>query len=174
MAELPESVERAVRRFMAEEARFAQLTTVDAEGFPVTRTVGATLNDDWTVHLIQRRHHRRLAQLRANPRLELAWVGSPAPGATNEEPAVYDFGWLPPRVVFVRGTVEFQTAEWTLAHYRRESARLLSQGHTKAPDRDDDDVRRNLAGLVVRPAVVRVEGFGCNAQSFTWRRESET
>jgi len=66
-----------VMRFLREEAGFARLCTVSRDGFPVARTVGVPVNDDWTVELVQRRIHRRLGQFQRNPRVEIIWVNSP-------------------------------------------------------------------------------------------------
>lgn len=164
-------VARTALRWVQRDGGFAQVITLNAAGFPVTRTVGAILNDDWTVDLIQRRVHRRLDQLRRNPRLEVIWVGSPAPGSHNDHPAVFDFGRLVPRAVMVRGTAEFMDEEWTLWRYREESARLRARGFTKAPERDDADVRDQLVGVHVLPVRIRAEGFGDGAESFTWTIE---
>jgi hypothetical protein len=168
VSERPGAVARTVLRWVREEAGFAQVVTVNGEGFPVTRTLGAFLTDDWSVDLVQRRIHRRLGQLRRNPRLEVVWVGTPAPGSRNDHPAVFDFGRLVPRTVMVRGVAEFMDEEWTLRRYREETARLAERGGSKAPDRDDDNVRAELVGVHVVPVRVRAEGFGDGAQSFTW------
>lgn len=161
----------AVLHWVRAEAGFAQLTTVDADGFPVTRTMGAPVNDDWSVDLIQRRVHRRLDHLRRNPALEVVWVGTPAPGSRNDHPAVFDYGRLVPRVVLLRGVAEFQDARWTLRRYREQTAALAARGGFRAPERDDDNVRAELVGVHVRPVRVRVEGFGEGAESFGWRVE---
>lgn len=161
----------AVRRFVREEAGFAQVVTVTAEGFPVARTMGAPLNDDWSVDLVQRRIHRRLDQLRRNPRLEIVWVGTPAPGSRNDSPAVFDYGRLVPRVVLLRGVAEFMDEDWTVRRYREQSAPLRARGLTKAPDRDEANVRAELVGVRVRPVRLRTEGFGEGAQSFQWSSE---
>jgi hypothetical protein len=170
-AEGPGAVPEQVLRWVRDDAGFAQVLTVNPEGFPVARTMGAFLNDDWSVDLVQRRIHRRLDQLRRNPRVETVWVGTPAPGARNEHPHVFDFGWLAPRAVMVRGTAEFMDPEWTLRRYRQETARLAERGGHRAPDRDDDDVRAELVGVHVVPVRVRAEGFGEDAESFTWSIE---
>jgi hypothetical protein len=164
-------LQREVMAFLREEARFAQLYTVGREGFPVGRTVGAPVNDDWSVDLVQRRVHRRLRHLARSPRLEIAWVGTPRPGSRNDHPAVFDYGWPVPRAVFLRGLAEPMSREQTLAAYRRLRAPLLARGLTRAPDRSADDVRTELVGIHVRPVRVRVEGFGEGAQSVTWTAE---
>jgi hypothetical protein len=98
-------------------------------------------------------------------------VGTPAPGARNDHPAVFDFGRLAPRAVMVRGNAEFMDEDWTLRRYREVTARLAERGRRKPPGRDDDDVRAELVGVHVVPVRVRAEGFGADAESFTWSIE---
>lgn len=161
-----------VKRFLREEAQFAQLFTVGPTGYPVGRSVGAPINDDWSVDLVQRRVHRRLGHIARHPYVEIVWVGSPRPGSRNDRPAVLDYGWLVPRAVFLRGLAQPLTDEQTLAAYRRLRAPLLAAGLTRAPDRSPADVRENLAGVQLRPVRLRVEGFGEGAESFTWPAEA--
>ena len=78
------SVMHQARRFVTEEAGFSQLTTTDAHGYPVTRTMTAFLLDDWSVATVQRRTHHRIAQWRRRPQTEVLWVGAPRDGATND------------------------------------------------------------------------------------------
>ena len=167
-AEVPSAVLAAALAFVHEEAGFAQVTTIDRHGFPVGRSMTAFLNDDWSVDLVQRRSHARLAQLRREPRTLVTWVGDPAPGATNERPHVFDIGRLPARAVFVRGTARFMDDAATVACYSRHVARQRAQGFTRAPLRDADQVRSDLAGVLLEPYRVRLEGFGTGAQSFDW------
>jgi hypothetical protein len=167
-------IQLRVMQFLRAEAGFAQLCTVSRDGFPVARTVGVPVNDDWSVDLVQRRVHRRLGQLERNPRVEIIWIGTPAPASRNEHPAVFDFGWPVPRAVFLRGTVEPLSEEQTLSTYELVRARLLSRGLTKAPERSPENVREELVGLHVNPVRVRVEGFGDGAQSFSWTTEELT
>jgi hypothetical protein len=163
--------QRAVLDFLRQEAHFAQLYTVTREGFPVGRTMGVPINDDWSVDLVQRRVHRRLAQLARNPRLEIVWTGPAAPDSRNDHPTVFDYGWPVPRAVFLRGITEPMDADQTLAAYERLRAQQLARGLTKAPDRSPENVRAELVGVHVRPVRVRVEGFGHGAESFTWTAE---
>lgn len=156
------------RTFVRGDAGFAQVTTTDRHGFPVGRSMTAFLNDDWTVDLVQRRSHARLAQLRRDPRVLVTWVGAPAPGASNEHPHVFDIGRLPARAVFVRGTARFMDDAWTLERYRRHISSQRAAGHTRAPVRDPAQVATDLVGVHVVPFRVRVEGFGQGAQSFDW------
>jgi hypothetical protein len=165
---VPPAVLAAALAFVHEEAGFAQVTTIDRFGFPVGRSMTAFLNDDWSVDLVQRRSHARLAQLRREPRTLVTWVGSPAPGATNERPHVFDIGRLPPRAVYVRATARFMDDAETVACYSRHVARQRAQGFTRAPLRDAEQVRSDLAGVHLVPYRVRLEGFGTGAQSFDW------
>lgn len=162
-------VQREVMRFLTEEAGFAQVFTVNRDGFPVGRTMGAPVAPDWSVELIQRNTHRRLGQLRRNPRVEIVWCGQPAPDSVNDRPHVFDFGLLVPRVVFLRGLAEFMDDDWTVEHYRALSEQHRARGHTRAPNRDAGQVRHDLVGIRVQAIQVRVEGFGAGAQSYTWQ-----
>ncbi len=165
---VPPDVLAAALDFVRGEAGFAQVTTIDRHGFPVGRSMTAFLNDDWSVDLVQRRSHARLAQLRRDPRTLVTWVGEPAPGATNERPHVFDIGRLPPRAVYVRGTARFMDDAATFACYSRHVTRHRAQGFTRAPLRDADQVRAELIGVHLEPYRVRLEGFGTGAQSFDW------
>lgn len=161
-------VQQDVMDFLTNGAGFAQVYTVNRDGFPVGRTMVAPVNDDWSVDLVQRRVHRRLGQLQRNPRVEILWVGAPAQGSTNDHPHVYDWGQLVPRVVFLRGIAVFMDEEWTVARYQRQTAIQRAKGLTRAPVRDAANVRAELVGIQVRPVQVRAEGFGTGPQSFTW------
>lgn len=163
-----DQVQREVLDFLRTEAGFAQVVTVNRAGFPVGRTMGAPVNDDWSVDLIQRRVHRRLDQLRARPQLEITWVGPPAPDSVNDRPHVYDFGLLVPRVVFLRGLAEFRDDAWTVERYQRQTRINTERGFTHAPPRTAEEVARDLVGLHVSPVRIRAEGFGAGAQSYTW------
>lgn len=161
--------------FVCSEAGFAQLTTLDRVGYPVTRTMTAFLSDDWSVALVQRRSHERLHQWQNNPRSQVSWLGSPSPTASNERPHVFDLGLAPPRFVSVRGTAENMSDDWTLDCYREHLAQQRREGHTKAPMRTPEQVLTNLVGVLIRPVKVRLEGFGSGAESFTFtpqRKES--
>lgn len=164
-------VQRRAMDFVTTEAGFAQVFTLSAGGFPVGRTMGAFLRPDWTVWLIQRRVHRRIDQWRINPRTEVVWVGQHAPDSVNDRPHVFDFGLLVPRVVFLRGMARVMDDAWTLSGYRGIHRGLVGAGHTHAPDRDDEQVRRELIGVCIDPVQVRAEGFAEGAQSVTWRAE---
>lgn len=162
-------IQRKVLAFLTEEAGFAQVCTVNAAGFPVARTMGAPINEeDWSVDLVQRNVHARLRQLRRNPRLEIIWVGNPAPDSVNDRPHVYDFGLLVPRVVFLRGLAEFMDPEWTVARFQRMTDTHRARGQTRAPERTAENIRAELSGIRVHPLSIRCEGFGAGAQSYTW------
>ncbi|HEV7710038.1 MAG TPA: hypothetical protein VGP16_17725 [Asanoa sp.] len=164
----------AALAFVLDEAGFAQVTTIDRDGFPVVRTMTAFLAPDWSVSLVQRNTHRRLDQWRRDPHTLVSWVGTPAPGASNERPHVFDLGLLPPRVVAIRGVAEPMPPEWTVAVYREQVTAQRARGLDKAPPRTDEQVVAELVGVRIRPVRVRLEGFGEGAESHLWtvRRES--
>ena len=163
------AAQEGARRFVLDEAGFAQLTTIDARGYPVTRTMAAFLEEDWSVATVQRRLHRRLDQWRRSPRTEVVWTGTPRPGATNERPHVFDLDLLPPRLVAVRGDAQFMEPEWTDGIYRAAVTAQRAAGHDRAPLRSPDEVATQLVGVLIRPVLVRLEGFGEEAQSFLFR-----
>lgn len=158
--------QQAAFDFVAEDAGFAQVVSVDQRGHPVGRSMTAFLNPDWSVDLVQRRLHARLEQWRRDPHALVTWVGTPAPGASNEHPHVFDIATLPPRVVFVRGVVTFLDAKHTEQIYRREIEAQRKAGNTRAPLRSPDDVAQNLAAVRLVPYRIRLEGFGREAQAF--------
>jgi len=164
----PDEVLQRAQAFVREEAGFAQVVTLDRHGYPVGRSATAILRPDWSVALVHRRSHARLAQVRRDPRVLVTWVGSPAPGASNENPHVFDVGHLPARVVLVRGTAVLADDAWTEEVYRRALEEQRAAGHTKAPVRDAAQVRADLVGLHVTPYRVRLEGFGEGAESSDW------
>ena len=160
---------RALARvFVHTEAGFAQVTTIGRSGLPVGRTMSAFLADDWSIELVQRRLHHRIAQLQRDSSILVTWVGSPAEDSTNEHPHVFDLGLLIPRAVFVQGHAEPLSEQQTWERYAAHSGVLRAAGHHKAPQRTRDDVAHQLVGLRVQPARVRLEGFGDGAESFDW------
>ena len=162
------ALQSAVMNFLREEASFAQLTTINRVGYPTGRTLGVFVNSDWSVDLVQRRTHVRLEQMRRNPKVQIVWVGTPAAGSTNDHPHVFDFGRPIPRVVFLRGTAEFMDDDWTWTIFSGWTRRHHEWGLIKAPIREEDNVRASLVGVHVHPLDVRVEGFGHEAETFTW------
>ena len=165
---VPAEVRSAAEAFVRDEAGFAQIVTLDGGARPVGRTASAFLRADWDVDLIQRRGHRRNAQLLRRPQALVIWVGSPAPGSTNDHPAVFDLGLTIPRAVFVQGEVEPLDGDRTWEIYRRHQDRLRSEGLTGAPDRDRAAVEADLTGFRLRARRVRLEGFADGARSHTW------
>lgn len=157
---------RAARRFVVGDAGFAQVVSVDRRGQLVGRSMTAFLNDDWSVDLVQRLQHARLTQWRRNPHTLVTWVGTPAVGATNDHPHVFDIDTLPPRAVFVRGAVTFLDPARTEQIYRREIESQRAAGFTKAPLRSPNEVERELEAVRLIPYRVRLEGFGDGAQAF--------
>ena len=169
MSRPPADVVARAESFVREEAGFAQVTTMDAHGYPVSRSMTAFLADGFSVELVQRRIHRRLEQLAADPRLLVIWVGPPAPGATNDQPHVFDLGRVPARAVVVRGTAEVMDDEWTWQVYARHRTEHLARGQDRAPSRNRDQVAADLVGIRVHPFRIRLEGFAQGAQSYDWR-----
>ena len=162
-------VQQLVRDWLCNEAGFAQVFTINKAGFPVGRTMGAPVDDDFTLHLVQRNVHIRIGQWRRNPRTEIVWTGPPAADSTNDSPHVYDFNLLVPRVVIIRGDAEFMDDAELLATFERQTAVHLANGWTKAPIRTRENVLAELIGVRIRALQVRAEGFGQGATSFTWR-----
>lgn len=158
----------AAQEFVRIEAGFAQLTTLDRVGFPVARSMTAFLEDDWSVSLVQRRVHARIAQMKRNDHALVTWVGTPAPDATNERPHVFDIGRLPPRAVYVRGQVVFMDEDWTEMRYREQLTSQRALGRTDAPVRTPAKVESDLVGVRLIPVRIRLEGFGEGAQAFEW------
>jgi len=158
----------AAAAFVRDEAGFAQVTTIDRSGYPIARSMTAFLADDWSVHLVQRVSHARIAQWRRNPRTLVTWVGAPSATIRNDAPHVFDLGLLPDRLVSIRGDAEFMPAEWTRQVFREHSDAHRAAGQMRAPDRSDDDVDENLIGVRIRPVRVRLEGFGADPTPTTW------
>lgn len=158
--------QQAARQYVMDEAKFAQVTSRDSHGQLVGRSMTAFLNPDWSVDLVQRRQHARLAQWRLDPHALVSWVGTPADGASNEHPHVFDIGALPPRVIFVRGVVTFLDPEQTENIYRREIEAQRASGLTRAPLRSRVQVDQDLVAVHLDPYRVRLEGFGHGPEAF--------
>lgn len=161
-----------VRRFLDEDASFAQVVTVNGRGEPAGRTMVALVDEDWSVPLIQRTVHHRIAHWRRNPATEIIWSGAPHRANRNLAPHVYDLSVQVPRVVFLRGIAQFMSDEEMVRVYRAMDDASRAAGRTLAPRRDDDDVLANLVGVRVTPTQIRAEGFGQGPQSWTWRMQS--
>lgn len=163
-----------VLTWLQNEAGFAQVFSINKAGYPVGRTMAAPVDADFNVWLVQRRVHNRIQHWRRNPRSEVVWVGSPAADSRNDSPHVYDCNLLVPRAVFLRGDAEFVDDAILLAKFRAQTALHRSRGWLKAPQRTDDNVLTELIGVLIRPAQIRVEGFGEGAASFTWQPGANT
>lgn len=167
-AKSADEVAAEAMQFVNHEAGFAQVFTINNDGFPVGRTMVAVVEADWSVVLIQRRVHKRIRQMERNPKTEVVWVGDPAPNSINDRPHVYDFGLDIPRVVFVRGIAEFMGEDELVGKFFKQTLIQQNKGLTKAPVRTRENVIEELVGVTINPIQVRVEGFGIGAQSFTW------
>jgi hypothetical protein len=166
-----DEVQREVMGFLRNEAGFAQVYTVNREGYPVGRTMVAPIEEDWSVILIQRNVHRRLAQMLRNPHVEIMWAGSPSPDSINDRPHVYDFGLPIPRVVFLRGLADFMDQDAVVEAFQRQTNIQRENGFTKAPERTEQNIKEELVGVRILTRQIRAEGFGTGAQSFTWTME---
>lgn len=159
---------RRVLDWLHQEAGFAQVISINKEGYPVARTMAAPVDESFTVWTVQRRVHKRLGQWRRNPCTEVVWMGPPAPDSRNESPHVYDLNLAIPRGVFIRGDAVFLDEATTLAVFERQTAIHRARGWTRAPLRTPENVAAELVGVKINPVRVRVEGFGEGAASFSW------
>ncbi len=166
-----EELTRSVLAWLRTEAGFAQVFTVNKDGYPMGRTMAAPIDDDFTVWLIQRRVHKRINQWRRNPKTEVVWMGTPAPGSRNDSPHTYDLNLAIPRGVFLRGDAEFIDDATLVERFQHQTALHRARGWTKAPERTPENIVAELIGVRIRPLQVRVEGFGEGAASFNWKPE---
>ncbi|MFN8535454.1 MAG: hypothetical protein U0556_18110 [Dehalococcoidia bacterium] len=162
------AIQARVLTFLREEAGFAQVFTINRAGFPAGRTMVAPINDDWSVDLVQRNTHKRIAQWRRTPETEIVWTGAPLRGNRNLRPHVYDWVVQAPRVVFLRGVAEFMTDAELIERFERQTAINRGSGRDLAPERDRANIVAELIGVHIRPVQVRAEGFGGGPESFTW------
>ncbi len=164
-------LQQRVLDWLRTEAGFAQVYTVNKDGYPVGRTMAAPVDDDFTIWMVQRKVHKRIGQWRRNPRTEVVWLGAPAPDSRNDSPHVYDLNLAIPRAVFIRGDAEFLDDATTVEVFQRQTELHRSRGWTKAPLRTPENIVAELVGVRLRPLQVRVEGFGEGAASFLWKPE---
>jgi len=164
-----DDLQRRVLDWLRTEAGFAQVYTVNKDGYPVGRTMAAPVDDAFTVWMVQRKVHKRIGQWRRNPRTEVMWIGTPAPDSRNDSPHVYDLNLAIPRAVFIRGDAEFLDDATTVEVFQRQTELHRARGWTKAPLRTPENIVAELVGVKIRPQQVRVEGFGEGAASFLWK-----
>ena len=157
-----------VLEWLHAEAGFAQVCTINKDGYPVSRTMAAPVDAGFTVWMVQRKVHKRMLHWQRNPRTEVVWMGTPAAESRNDSPHVYDLNLLIPRGVFIRGDAEFLDDATTRELFRKQTALHRSRGWTKAPERTDENIAAELVGVKINPVLVRVEGFGDGAASFSW------
>ena len=139
-----EELKARVLHWLQHEAGFAQVYSINKAGYPVGRTMAAPVDEDFTISLVQRKVHKRVLHWQRNPRSEVLWVGTPAPGSRNDSPHVYDCNLLVPRAVFVRGDAEFVDAATLVEMFQTQTAKHLARGWTKAPLRTPDNVLAEL------------------------------
>ncbi len=171
MPELSE-IQREVFNWLRDEAGFAQVVSINRDGFPVGRSTVAPIADDWSVELVQRVVHKRLNQWRRNPKTEVIWSGPPKRGNRNLAPHVYDLWVQAPRVVFLRGLAEFMSDDELVESYERQTGINRAEGRVLAPLRDRERILAELVGVRIRPLQVRAEGFGDGPAAYTWKLET--
>ncbi len=167
-------LKRRVLHWLTNEAGFAQVFSINKAGYPVGRTMAAPIDDHFTVWLVQRKVHKRLLHWKRNPRSEVVWIGTPAPGSRNDSPHVYDCNLLVPRGVFLRGDAEFLDDDALVAAFERQTALHRARDWNNAPLRTRDNIVSELVGVKIQPRQIRVEGFGEGAASFVWTPEQAT
>jgi hypothetical protein len=165
----PPGLQQTVLQWLRTEAGFAQVFSINKAGYPAGRTMAAPIDDDFTVWMVQRNVHKRIGHWQRNPRTEVLWLGTPAPGSRNDSPHVYDRNLLVPRAVFLRGDAEFLDDATLVEVFEKQTALHRSRGWTKAPVRTRENIVAELICVRIRPLQVRVEGFGDGAASFTWK-----
>jgi general stress protein 26 len=152
-----DQVKREVMEWLQTKAGFAQVYTINKDGFPTGRTMGAPVNDDWSVDLIQgNQGYDRVNQVRQNPKLEILWID------TRSDQVV-------PKAVFLRGVGEVYEGDRVIEEYDRRWALNQQRGRARGEKRPADEVRRTLIGIKVRPERIRVEGFGEGSEVFIWK-----
>ena len=55
-----DEVKAEVLKFLQEETGFGQVYTINNDGYPVGRTMGTPIEDDWSIDMIQPNHSKRL------------------------------------------------------------------------------------------------------------------
>lgn len=148
-------VQQDVLAWIEAEPRFAQVYTVNKDGYPTGRTMGARLRPDWTVELVQgRQGFDRVEQARRHPQMEILWVD-------NHSTQVV------PKCVFVRGDAQLYEGDELLAEYATRYEANARRG--RAGERwSDERVLEELIGIRVQARRVRVEGFGERSEVFIW------
>lgn len=148
-----DEIKAEVLKFLQEETGFGQVYTINKDGFPIGRTMGAPIEDDWTIDMIQPNHSKRLDQVSKNPRMEVLWI---------------DTSVRIPRAVFLRGNGKVFLGDELLTKYNRRVDISEAKGRSRGPRQEPDAVRANLAGIHFTPVHCRVEGFGERTELFAW------
>jgi general stress protein 26 len=155
MASKPiEQVKQEALAFLQERMGFAQVHTVNEAGYPAGRTMGASINDDWTLDMIGPKGARRIDHVRNNGKVEVVWV---------------DNSTRIPKAVFLQGTGTVFEGDELVERYNRRMDINEARGRGRGPRQAPDVVRETLLGIHVKPVRVRVEGFGEGTEIFSWK-----
>jgi hypothetical protein len=133
----------------------AQVVTLNRNGRPIGRTLGADLNPDFTVDLLTSPFIGRVKQVRRSPEMLFSWVEGKRPGCT----------W--PRVVFARGSGAILQGDPVVAAYEARVARYGKLPHLvridmtfEEPRRLDlDEIRARMCVIHFVADEIRAEGF---------------
>ena len=150
-----DELKERIREFV-QDLNMGQVYTVNKEGFPTGRTIGANLNDDWSVDLMQAKDNGRVTQVRRHPQMAIEWNDGGRSGNLNI-----------PKAVFLRGIGETFEGDRLVMAYNKRMDRMEKRGSTR-PRLPEAQVREELVGIHVRPVLVRAEGFGDYAEVFVW------
>ncbi|MFN8533910.1 MAG: pyridoxamine 5'-phosphate oxidase family protein [Dehalococcoidia bacterium] len=132
--------------------RFAQMITIDKQGFPTVRTLGGRLQPNWTVDVYTSKRFARLAQVRRNPHMAMVWSQSPETGSSTQAP----------QLVAAKGRAEILEGE---------AIRAFAEQRVAAGAREGMTVERYLAQTALirfHIAEFRVEGFAAEGSELTF------
>ena len=145
-----DEIKSAVREFITERGA-AALYTIDNAGFPTGRVMGVSVNDDWSVEVVQARQTGRVSHVRRNPHVAVVWTE----GTQG-------------RNVYMKGIASLVEGDELLAMYRHRLEANRARGGSMPP-LPDDDVRSLLIGMVIKPTQFRTEHFGEGIGIYEWR-----
>lgn len=133
--------------------RFAQMITIDKNGFPTVRTLGGRLTPNWTVDIYTFKHFARLRHVRRNPHMAMVWTQPPEPGSSSRTP----------KVIAAKGVAEI---------IEGEAMRPFAEERVAASSgRDGMTVERYLNEVaLIRFHITefRAEGFAAEGSELTW------
>jgi hypothetical protein len=152
-----EELKQQIREFV-DTIPMAQVWTINSGGFPVGRSVGATLRDGWNINLIQAKDNGRVSQVRLHPEMTLEWNDG---GRTTGKLTT-------PRVIFLRGRGTLFDGDALVEAYNWRVETMKRRTGSVHHQLSEEEVRARLIGVRVEPLLVRAEGFGEGAEVFQW------